>query len=78
VIKRSDSGVRKDPGGAVALAIVLLAFISLEAIYLDDAWKRGEEARRANDQLEAGNTQMQRHMRNCGQLLRRSAQCLRD
>jgi len=62
VSKRSDSGVRKDPGGAVALAIVLLALISLEAIYLEDAWKRGEEARRANDQLEAGNTQMQRHI----------------
>jgi hypothetical protein len=58
----SGSGARNDPGGAVALAVVLLALISLEAIYLGDAWKRGEEERKANDQLEAGNTQTQRYI----------------
>ena len=59
---RFGSGVRSDPGGAVALSVVLLALISLEIMYLDDSWKRGEDSRRAIDQLEVGNTQMQQHI----------------
>ena len=31
-------------------------------MYLEDLWKRDEESRKANDQLEAGNSQMQRHI----------------
>ena len=36
--------------------------ISIEAMYLENLWKRGEEARQSNDQLDAGNSQMQRHI----------------
>ena len=65
---RTDPGVRKDPGSAVALAVVLLAVLSVEAIYLEDFWKRDEESRKANDQLEAGNSQMRTpyHRTACG------------
>ena len=60
--KRSGSGARNDPGCAVVLVVALLAFISIEAMYLDDFQRRDEESRKANDQLEAGNSQMQRHI----------------
>jgi hypothetical protein len=59
---RFGAGVRSDPRGAVALSVVLLALISLEIMYLDDSWKRGEDSRSAIDQLEVGNTQMQQHI----------------
>ena len=36
----TDPGVRKDPGSAVALAVALLAVLSIEAIYLEGFWKR--------------------------------------
>jgi len=60
--KRTDSKVRKDPGSAVALAVALLAVLSIETVYLEDCWKHGEELRKANDQLEASNSQRQRHI----------------
>jgi hypothetical protein len=60
--KRAGSGARKDPGSAVALAVVLLAFIAIEAIYLNSFCKSNEESRKANDQLEAANSQIQRHI----------------
>jgi hypothetical protein len=60
--KGSGSGVRKDPRSAVALAVALLAVISIEAMYLENLWKRGEEARQLDGQLDAGNAQMQRHI----------------
>jgi hypothetical protein len=59
---RASSGTRKDPGSAVALAAVLLAFIAIEAIYLNNFWKRNEDSRKASDQIEAANSQMQRHI----------------
>jgi hypothetical protein len=59
---RAGSGARKDPGSAVALAVGLLAFIAIETIYLNDFWKHNEESRKANDQLEAANTQSRRHI----------------
>jgi hypothetical protein len=62
VTKRTDSGVRKDPGSAIVLAVALLAVMSIEAVYLEGFWKRDEESRKANDQLEAGNSRMQRHI----------------
>ncbi len=43
--KENDHGVRKDPRSAVALAIALLAALSIEAVYLENLWKRGDEAR---------------------------------
>jgi hypothetical protein len=60
--KRAGSGARKDPGSAVVLAVVLLAFIAIEAIYLNNFCKSNEESRKANDQLEAANSQIQRHI----------------
>jgi hypothetical protein len=60
--KESDFGARKDPRSAVVLALALLAAISIEAMYLEDLWKRGQEARQSNGQLEAVNSQMQRHI----------------
>jgi hypothetical protein len=62
VIRRADSSVRKGPGSAVALALALLAVLSIEAVYLEDFFKRNEESRKANEQLEAGNLQIQRHI----------------
>jgi hypothetical protein len=59
---RIGSGARQDPGSAVALAAVLLAFIAIEAIYLNSFCKRNEESRKANDQLEAANSQIRRHI----------------
>jgi hypothetical protein len=59
---RAASGARKDPGSAVVLSAVLLAFIAIEAMYLNNFWKRNEESRKANDQLEAVNSQIQRHI----------------
>jgi hypothetical protein len=59
---RAESRVRKDPGSAVALAIALVAVLSIEALYLDDLWKHDEESRKADDQLEASNWQMERHI----------------
>lgn len=60
--KENDYGVRKDPRSAVALAVALIAAISIEAVYLENLWKRGEEARQSNGQLDAANSQMQRHI----------------
>jgi hypothetical protein len=60
--KGNDSGARKDPRSAVVLAVALLAAISVEAMYLENTWKRAEEARQSNDQLDAANSQMQRHI----------------
>jgi hypothetical protein len=62
VIERVSSRIRKDPRSAVVLAVALLVFISIEAMYLDDFWKRDEESRKANDQLETANSEMQRHI----------------
>jgi hypothetical protein len=62
VTKGGDSGLRKDPRSAVALAVALLAAISIEAMDLENLWKRGEEARQSNGQLDAANVQMQRHI----------------
>src|ERR1700722_8982420 len=59
---KSRAGARKDPGNAVALAVVLLAFIAIETIYLNDFYKRNEGLRKANDQLEAANFQTQQHI----------------
>jgi hypothetical protein len=59
---KNRAGARKDPGSAVALAVVLLAFIAVETIYLNDFCKRNEELRKANEQLEAANSQIQRHI----------------
>src|ERR1700722_7031320 len=59
---RTDSGTRKDPGSAIVLAMALIAVISTEAIYLEGFWKGQEELRKANDQLEAGISQSQRHI----------------
>jgi septal ring factor EnvC (AmiA/AmiB activator) len=56
------SAVKRDPGSAVALAVALLALISIETIFLEAYWKRGEETRKSNDQLEASNSQMQRQV----------------
>jgi hypothetical protein len=60
--KESDSAVRKDPRSAMVLAVALVAAIAIEAMFLEDSWKRGEEARQSNGQLEAANAQMQRHI----------------
>jgi hypothetical protein len=60
--KENDHGVRKDPRSAVALAVALLAAISIEAMYLENLWKGGEEAHQTNGQLDAANSQMQRHL----------------
>jgi hypothetical protein len=60
--KGSESGARKDPRSAVILAVALLAAISIEAKYLENLWKRGEEARQSNDRLDAASSQMQRHI----------------
>jgi hypothetical protein len=60
--RESDSGVRRDPRSAVALAVALVAVIAIEAMYVEDLWKRGEESRQANDQLDAANSQRQRHI----------------
>jgi hypothetical protein len=59
---KNRAGARKDPGSAVALAVVLLAFIAIETIYLNDFCKRNEGSRKANEQLEAANSQIQRHI----------------
>lgn len=59
---RTGSGTRKDPGSAVVLAMALIAVVSTEAIYLEGFWKREAELRKANDQLEAGSSQKQRHI----------------
>jgi hypothetical protein len=53
---------RKDPQSAIALAVVLLAFVSFEAMYLNDVRNRDEESRKANDQLETANSQIERHI----------------
>lgn len=58
----SDPGARKGPRSAVALAVALLAAISIEAMYLENLWKQGEEARQSNGRLDAANSQMQRHV----------------
>jgi hypothetical protein len=60
--KGSGSGMRKDPRSAVALAVALLAAMAIEAIYLENIWKSGEEAHQSDGQLDAGNGQMQRHI----------------
>lgn len=60
--KMAGSGVKRDPRSAVALTIALLTVISIQAIFLEKLWKSGKEARKANDQLEASNSQMQRHI----------------
>ena len=57
----TDPSVRQDPGSAVALAVLLLAFLAVEAAYLEDFWKRNEASHKANEQQEAGNSQMRRH-----------------
>jgi hypothetical protein len=57
----AGNGVKRDPGSAVALAVALLVAISIEVICLQAYSKRAEEARKLNDQLEANNSQMQRH-----------------
>jgi hypothetical protein len=59
---RAGSGARKDPGSALALAVGRLVFTAIEAIYLNDFYKRNEESRKASDQLEAANSQIRRHI----------------
>ncbi len=59
---RAGSGARKDPASAITLAAALLVFIAIEAFYLNNLWKRNEESQRTNDQLEAANSQIQRHI----------------
>jgi hypothetical protein len=56
------SGVRKNPSSAIALTVVLLVFVAIEGIYLGNSWRRNEESRKANDQLEAANSQIERHV----------------
>jgi hypothetical protein len=60
--KGSHSGVRKDPRSAVALAVAILAALLIEGMYLENLWTGGEELRQANQQLDAANSQMQRHI----------------
>jgi hypothetical protein len=58
----AEAGVKRDPKSAVALTVALLIVIAIEAVYLEDFWRRNEEARKINDQLEATNSQTQRHI----------------
>jgi len=62
VIRRTDSGVKKDPGSAVALAVALIAILSVETFYLEEGWRQQEDSRKANDQLESSNAQKERHI----------------
>jgi hypothetical protein len=62
MMSRATSTVRKDPASAIALAVMLLALLSFEAMFLEDFWKRNEESLKTNDQLETANSQMQRHI----------------
>jgi hypothetical protein len=62
MIERAGPRIRKDPRSAVVLAVVLVGFILVEAMYLNDFWKRDEESRKANDQLETANSQTLRHI----------------
>jgi hypothetical protein len=62
VKSRAGSDARKDPRSALVLVAVLLAFIAIEAIYLNNFWKRNQESLKANNQLEAVNSQTQKHI----------------
>ncbi len=58
---RAEPSVRRDPGSAVALAAILLLFLAVETVYLEDFWKRNEALHRENEQQEASNSQVRRH-----------------
>jgi len=78
---KSESGARRDPASAVALAVALMAVISIEAMCLENLWKRDEEARKANDQLEASNLQTERYiaeLRSAAQKIRATFTRLND
>jgi len=78
---KSESGARRDPANAVVLAVALMAVISSEAMCLENLWKRDEEARRANDQLEASNLQTERYiaeLRSAAQKIRATFTRLND
>ncbi len=59
--RKPDSSASQNPGSAVALAVALVAFLSVEVVYLEGFWKRNEESRKANEQQESSNSQMRRH-----------------
>jgi hypothetical protein len=54
--------VKRDPKSAIALTAALLLVIGAEVVYLENIWRRNEENRQINDQLEAINLQAQRHI----------------
>ena len=58
----AEAGAKRDPKSAVALTVALLVVIAAEAVYLEYFWRRNEEKRMINDQLEAANAQTQRHI----------------
>jgi hypothetical protein len=58
----AEIGIKRDPKSAVVLTVALLLVIATEAVYLQDYWRRNEAARKVNDQLEANNSQTQRHI----------------
>lgn len=57
----TDPSVRQNPGSAVVLAVIILAFLAVEAVYLEDFWRRNEASHKANEKQEASNSQMRRH-----------------
>ena len=57
----AEAGVKRDPRSAVALTFALLVVIATEAVYLEDFWRNNDEARKINNQLDATNSQTQRH-----------------
>ena len=60
--RRTYSEAKKDPRSAVFLAIALMAIVVIEAISLQGFWKRNQDSRQTNSQLESSNSQMQRHI----------------
>ena len=62
MIGRTHPEAKKDPRSAVFLAIALTAIVAIEAVYLQGFWKRNQDLRQTNSQLESSNSQMQRHI----------------
>ena len=57
----AEAGVKRNPKSAVALTVALIMLIATETIYLEDFWRKNEEAGETNNRLEAINSQTQRH-----------------
>ena len=60
--KNAECGVAKASSNAIALGILLVAVISMEAMYLEGLWKHNEVLREANDQLEVSNSRTRTYL----------------